>query len=38
MSDANSAKKKKLVRQVPGLKQVENWVAHAKTLDAVMKY
>lgn len=38
MSDANAKRKKKLVRQVPGLKQVENWVSHAKELDPVMKY
>jgi len=38
MADANAKRKKKLVRQVPGLKQVENWVAHAKELDPVMKY
>lgn len=38
MSDINAKRKKKLVRQVPGLKQVENWVTHAKSLDPVMKY
>lgn len=38
MADANAAKKKKLVRQVPGVKQVENWITHAKELDPVMKY
>ena len=38
MAEANAKRKKKLVRQVPGLKQVENWVAHAKELDPVMKY
>jgi len=38
MAEANAKRKKKLVRQVPGLKQVENWVNHAKELDPVMKY
>jgi predicted flap endonuclease-1-like 5' DNA nuclease len=30
--------KKKLVRQAPGLKQVENWVAQAKDLPRVIKH
>ncbi len=30
--------KKKLVRQLPGPKQVERWVAHAKELKPVMTY
>ena len=30
--------KRKLVRQLPGVAQVEKWVAHAKELPAVMKY
>ena len=38
MAEANAKRKKKLVRQVPGLKQVENWVNNAKELDPVMKY
>ncbi len=38
MAEANAKRKKKLVRQVPGLKQVENWVNSAKELDPVMKY
>ncbi len=38
MAEANAKRKKKLVRQVPGLKQVENWVNSAKALDPVMKY
>ena len=38
MADVNAKRKKKLVRQVPGLAQVEKWVAHAKELDPVMKY
>ncbi len=38
MAEANAKRKKKLVRQVPGLKQVENWVNSAKDLDPVMKY
>ncbi len=38
MAEANAKRKKKLVRQVPGLKQVENWVNHAKELDPMMKY
>lgn len=38
MAEANASRKKKLVRQVPGLKQVENWVNHAKELDPMMKY
>jgi predicted flap endonuclease-1-like 5' DNA nuclease len=36
MTDAND--KHKLVRQTPGLKQVESWVAQAKTLPATMEY
>ncbi len=36
MLEANT--KKKLVRQPPGMKQVEKWVSHAKELPAVMKY
>lgn len=38
MAEVNAKRKKKLVRQVPGLKQVENWVNSAKELDPVMKY
>lgn len=38
MTEANASRKKKLVRQVPGLKQVEGWVLSAKELDPVMKY
>lgn len=38
MAEANASRKKKLVRQVPGVKQVENWVNHAKELDPMMKY
>ncbi len=38
MSEANSKGKKRLVRQLPGLAQVEKWVAHAKELDPVMTY
>lgn len=30
--------KRKLVRQLPGVAQVEKWVAHAKELPAVMQY
>jgi predicted flap endonuclease-1-like 5' DNA nuclease len=30
--------KKKLVRQLPGPKQVKNWVAHAKKLKPVLTY
>ena len=30
--------KKKLVRQLPGPKQVKSWVAHAKRLKPVMTY
>lgn len=36
MVEAN--KKRKMVRQTPGLKQVEKWVAHAKELDPKMSY
>ncbi len=38
MSEANASRKKKLVRQVPGLAQVEKWVASAKELDPMMTY
>lgn len=38
MCEANAAKKKKLVRQLPGLAQVEKWVAHAKELPPMMTY
>ena len=30
--------KKKLVRQAPGLKMVEKWVDHAKTLDPMISH
>jgi len=36
MVEANE--KKKLVRQLPSLKQVESWVQQAKDLDPVMSY
>lgn len=36
MIEANQ--KRKMVRQLPGLKQVEKWVAQAKELPAVMTY
>ena len=36
MLEANG--KRKMVRQPPGVKQVEKWVAHAKELPPVMKY
>ncbi len=36
MKDAND--KAKLVRQLPGLKQVEGWVAQAKSLPPTMEY
>lgn len=36
MSEANASHK--LVRQLPGLKQVESWVAQAKTMEAKMQY
>lgn len=36
MVEANG--RRKLVRQLPGLKQVEAWVAHAKALPAKMEY
>ncbi len=36
MAEVN--KKKKLVRLLPSEKRVDSWVAHAKTLDAVMTY
>ncbi|MEM8627340.1 MAG: DUF4332 domain-containing protein [Pseudomonadota bacterium] len=36
MLEANT--KKKMVRQAPGLKQVQGWVAHAKELDPMMTY
>ena len=36
MSKVNT--KKKLVRQLPGPKQVKSWVAHAKKLKPMMSY
>ncbi len=38
--DAMAAKnaKKKLVRQLPGPKQVKNWVQHAKKLKPILTY
>ncbi|RIA56415.1 DUF4332 domain-containing protein [Dichotomicrobium thermohalophilum] len=36
MVDANE--KKKLVRQLPSLKQVEGWVKQAKDIDPIMSY
>jgi predicted flap endonuclease-1-like 5' DNA nuclease len=36
MTDANA--KSKLVRQLPGLKQVESWVAQAKSMPPTMEY
>ncbi len=36
MAEVNT--KKKLVRQLPGPKQVKGWVAHAKKLKPVMTY
>ncbi|MBN1947046.1 MAG: DUF4332 domain-containing protein [Bradymonadales bacterium] len=36
LEEVNEAKK--LVRQLPGEKQVEGWVAHAKTLPKVVTY
>lgn len=36
MADANAARK--MVRQLPGLKRVDAWVAEAKDLAAVMQY
>ncbi len=38
MIEVNSARKVGLVRRPPSLSEVEAWVAHAKTLDAVMTY
>jgi predicted flap endonuclease-1-like 5' DNA nuclease len=40
LQEAMAAKnaKKKLVRQLPGPKQVKSWVAHAKKLKPVMTY
>ncbi|MGI9406154.1 MAG: DUF4332 domain-containing protein [Hyphomicrobiaceae bacterium] len=38
MAAANAKRKKGLVRQLPGLAQVEKWVKHAKGLPAMMKY
>ena len=38
MSDANAKRKNKLVRQLPGLPQVEKWVANAKKLPPAMTY
>ncbi len=38
MCEANDKRKKKMVRQVPGVSQVEKWVASAKELDPVMTY
>ncbi len=36
MTEANE--KRKLVRQLPGLGQVESWVTQAKSIEPVMKY
>jgi predicted flap endonuclease-1-like 5' DNA nuclease len=36
MLEANE--KRKMVRQLPGLAQVESWVTQAKTMEPVMKY
>jgi predicted flap endonuclease-1-like 5' DNA nuclease len=36
MTEAND--KRKLVRQLPGLAQVESWVSQAKAIDPIMKY
>jgi predicted flap endonuclease-1-like 5' DNA nuclease len=36
MVEANE--KRKLVRQLPSVKQCENWVTQAKTMDPVMSY
>jgi len=36
MGEANE--KRKLVRQLPGVGQVESWVSQAKSIDPVMKY
>ena len=33
-----NGKRKKLVRQLPGLAQVENWVSQAKSIEPMMKY
>lgn len=38
MAEANAKRKKKLVRQLPGLAQVEKWVKHAKQLKPTMTY
>ncbi len=38
MREANDKRKNKLVRQLPGLVQVEKWVAHAKELPPMMTY
>jgi hypothetical protein len=36
LNEANE--KRKLVRQLPGVGQVESWVTQAKSIDPVMKY
>lgn len=36
MTEANG--KRKLVRQLPGVAQIENWVSQAKSIDPMMKY
>ena len=38
MAEANAKRKKKLVRQLPGLAHVEKWVKHAKQLKPTMTY
>ena len=38
MAEVNAKRKKKLVRQVPGLSQVEKWVAESKKLKPAMTY
>jgi len=38
MAKANSKGKKKLIRQLPGLKQLKKWIRHAKRLKRVVSH
>lgn len=38
MLEVNANRRQSLVRRPPSLAEVESWVAHAKTLDAMMTY
>ena len=38
LAEVNSAKRRTLVRQCPAQSQVQQWIDHAKDLNAVVKY